>query len=407
MASNNTFGSPSGPREVFHPGLARGTRRRFRRDRVPGLDLANGLYVPTGLWPARGWLLMRRSEYDQIDPYATDLELRPQDYLKVTPGLVFGGLTVVHARSITTGLAEDPDAIYLVEVTDARGRLFNRWSCRGVNAQYNVRAPAYPGEYYSGTLDGGTTPWTWDRMCQDLWSRMNELGSYPGLPSTPGGTPENWSFPGSPVWPGFCRILKFLGMTVACDLTVSSPYTVVDQGGSDASFTAATARYRRLLEDDAEWLDGGGGRVPGRVVCYFHRRNEQYGTEETVRRDTLQWQTSSLYEVSVTSPPPFDASPAIHHLWGDFTVRYDVDNSPLAADVAQAAVLAQQMVSDYFRDVFSATDGFMRRRYAGTVPFTTGSQVDGVCWRQDFRDRGGWVTEVVRCEEPPWPEVTW
>ncbi len=406
MSDANTFGTADTRAVLLDPRRERALRRRFRRDDVPELALANSVHVPAGRWPVRGWLLLRRRDYDRIDPYATDLSLSLEDFLRRTPPVTLSGLTVVQARCVSTGLASDPDAAYLVEVTDARGTLWNRWSAQGTTSQYNVRAPAYPGEFYEATLDAGV-PWTWDRLCQDLWSQMPALGSYPGLPLTPLGVPEGWSFPGEPAWLALDRVLTFCGLSVACDLTVSSPYAVVADGAADTIFDAATAQYADFLEDDDEWIDAGSGRVPGSVVCYFHRRNEQYGTEETVRRDALQWQTTPLYSVTVNSPAPYSASTAVHHLWGSFTVRYDVDGQPLAADVAQAAVEAQEMVTEYFRVVYSGTAGYMRRKYLGTVPFVTGSQVDGVCYRMDFRTRAGWETEIVRRPGPPWPEVTW
>ncbi len=160
-----------------------------------------------------------------------------------------------------------------------------------------------------------------------------------------------------------------------------------------------------LLEDDFEYLDTGSGRVAGKLNVFFHVAYQYYGTEETVRRDDHQWQTIPPHLVVKTAPVPFNAAAGTAFLWDDFTVRLDVDGNPLAADVTTAATIATERATQYFN--YTRAAGFLRRVYAGALPFKPGSQLDGVCWRQDFREqtRGGWRTELVRGPQPPWPMV--
>jgi hypothetical protein len=405
---------------LVDPRLILENRHRFRRDLIPELELANSLYVPSGQWAARGWVLVRRGDYDDLDPYATNLQLTLLD--TVNPPLTFKNLTVVQARCVSRGVAADPDAVYLVELTDGRGVLHNPWFAFPTNSAYNVRAPAYPGLFYEASLNTGTT-WAWTQVIEDLWNQMSEfLGNFPGMPVSPPAVPENYWYPGCTAFHALCEILDLFGLTIAVDLTQDAAYTIVVLGATDPN-TALQTKYKGLLEDDLEWIDTGSGRVPGSVTVYFHRRNEYYGTEETVRRDTLQWATKSLYSVTVNAPAQFSEAVGQHFLWDDFTVRYDINDNPMSADTVTANTIANATVQDYYNRIYRGTQGYLWQLYAGVLPFTTGPMIDGVRWRQVFvedesdtrrpqpltyRDRlvrAGWRTEIVRGPQPPWPQV--
>jgi hypothetical protein len=389
---------------LFDPRPAREHRRRFLRDDVSELRHANSFFCPGGRWAARGWVLVRRGDYDLLtDLYRTDFQLQIDDFL--TGGLTFPNLAVVQARCVSRGLAADPDALYLVELTDARGLLHNPWAAFPTATLYNVPSPAYPGQFYATSTAGGT-PWTWDEMVRDLWEQMGAfLGAYPGLPTTPGGAPEGFFFPGVPALAALARVLDHLGLTLSANPLLEGPYGVVVPGAADAAHAALLARFAGRLEDDLEFIDAGSGRVPGLVTVYFHRRNAFYGTEETVRRDNLQWAAEPFYAVTVPAPAPFDAAAGTGHLWDDFTVRYDVDGSPLAADALTAAAIAAERVGQYFQRITQGTIGYFKQVYAGALPFYAGSQLDGVCWRQTGTPDGAWRTELIRGPQPPWPDL--
>ncbi len=313
-----------------------------------------------------------------------------------------------------------------MEITDKQGVLWNQWSQWGTTSYYNSRAPAYPQQFYSPSLNVGGATWTWNSMVGDLWAQMPLLGPYPGLPITPIESAEGFDFPGASAWEALNLIIDYLGCAIATDLTSSTPYTIVSGGAADAIFTANQAMYLSLLEDDLEFISTGAGRVPGNVIVYFHRRNQYYGTEETIRRDNFQWAVSPLFSVPVTATQAgysgFASAPGTHHIWAEFTVQFDINGQPLAADVTQAGLVAIERATQYYNRIYRGTAGSMRQIYTGTVPFTTGSLVDGVCWRQNFpvgesldspaqrseRDdyrRTGWITEIVRGPMPPFDEV--
>lgn len=391
---------------LHDPRYERAHRSRFLRIDIPKLERANSFYVANGRWPSRGWVLLRREDYNNLNLYATNLQLNFADVQTGTQ-VTLQNLSIVQAQCVSRGIAADPDAIYLVELTDRQGIAWNKWFEFPTESDYNVRSPAYPQQFYSGSLLAGS-PFTWSQMLSDLWGQMASiLFAYPGLPITPSGTPENFSFPGTTAWGAVNLILDLLGCTVASNLqSATAPYSIVQGGTADANFTALQAKYAPVLQDDLEWIDTGSGRVPGTVLVLFHRRNDQYGTEETIRNDALQWFTTPFYSVPVTSPAPFNNAPGMHYIWCEFTVRFDINNNPLPADVATANAIAAERVNQYFARIYRQTLGYMRQVYTGVLPFVTGSQVDGVCWRQDYKDgRQGWVTEIVRGPDPAWEEV--
>lgn len=374
--------------------------------------------MPTGRRASRGWVLMARADYNKINTYSTALQLSIGDPRLSSNVGILKNLSIVQAQCVTRGIASDVAALYLVEITDGRGILENEWFKFPLTAQYNIRAPAYPQTFHPASMnstvpaDSGSGPppplttWTWETMLHDMWNKMSAfLGAWPGLPYAPAGMPEGFWFSGVPAWPAMCDVLSYLGMVVAVNLTSTTPFTIVDNGAADPVFAALQAKYAGHLEDDQEWINTGAGRVPAAVNVYFRRRNSIYGSEETVtyRSDgPYQWDMSSTYTVSVAAPALFASASGTGYLWSDFTVRYDQNNTPLAADVAVAAAIAAERVSQYFDEIYSGTLGHMSQTYTGALPFVTGSQVDGVCWYQDYADqaRQGWKTRIIRGASP-------
>jgi hypothetical protein len=390
----NTFGGYP----LIDPSGVRANRDRFQRDLIPELDRANAYYSMAGRWPDVGWLLISRASYNQLNPYSNNLQLVLADF--INPPLVVSNVSIVQARCVTRGVNKDPNAVYLLQVTNNEGVIYNPWFQYPVNAQYNVRAPAYDGGYYSGSLNSGV-PWTWDGMVGNLWAKASGLlGTYPHLPTAPTGTPENFIFVGVPLWEAINRIMDYLGL----DISGNYPnFTIVAPGTADPSYSLMTLKYAGNLQDSMEYLDMGSGRVPSQVVVYFHARYQYYGTEETVRNDAWQWQNQPTYQATVPAPSQFSNAVGTGYIWVDFTVRLDVDGNPLPADVVAAATIAAERVGQFFNTIYRGTQGFLRHVYAGLLPFTTGSMVDGVRWFQTG-DGKGWRTEVIRGYI--WPEAT-
>lgn len=384
----NTFGSGATQVPLFSPKSVIADRQRFGREAMPNLEKVNSICCPAGRQPSTGYILLKKTDYDRLDKYSTSLELR------ITPEVVLKHLAIVQAQCVTQGLG---DPLYLIELTDARGILLNKWFQTPLLAKYNIRALAYPEAFYYNTLNAGTT-WTWSTMLQNIWPGL--LGTWPGLPLQPLGTPEGLSFEGVSSWDTLCDILEYLGLAVACNLMSASPFTIVEQGAADTSFSALTARYSPLLEDDLTYIDTGSGRVPKEVTVLFRRRNRVYGTEETVylENDDLaqQWLIKDIYPITVAAPTTFAAAAGNHYIWSDFTIRYDQNSDPLAEDVVTATFIAAERVRQYFAKIYHQTLGSMSRTYASALPFITGSQVDSVTYYMDESRRQGWKTKLTR-----------
>lgn len=401
----NTFGSSTQQFSLYDTRSVKEDRVRFRRHTILPLELANSFYCPSGCYPSRGWLVLARSDYNKLDQYSTTLQLNINDTNANNNVATLKNLSIVQAQCVTRGLATDPNALYLVEVTDGRGILSNKWFNFPTTSYYNIRSPAYPQTFHPGSMNAGTT-WTWSTMLQNLWVQMGTfLGTWPGLPITPVGTPEGFWFPGVSAWQALCDILDHLGLTIKCDLTQASPYTIVVQDLADTTLTLLQTKYLTNLEDDLEWIDSGAARVPATVKIFFRRRNSIYGTEETVRYDSLQWDMTPLYSITVNAPAAYSSAVGEHYEWSDFTVRYDQDNNPIAADVTQANIIANQRTLQYYARI--APSQYMSQTYAGALPFTNGSKVDGVGWYMDYRGDGwaGWRTQIIYGPQPPWPDI--
>lgn len=401
----NSFGTSTTRYPLYDARRAREERMRFRREMLPALERASSFCMSAGRWPSRGWFLMARRDYDKLDKYSTSLQLEIGAELAADNVRMLKGLSIVQAQCATPGLPSDPDALYLVEVTDARGLLCNRWYQRPLTRFYNIRAAAHPRNFIleTGKPQAGSAPtpthipWTWSEMLQDMWLALPQLGPWPGLPYTPLGTPEGFWFPGTPGWIALCDVLDYLGLTVAVDNTSTNPYTIVRQNAADTTFSKLQTKYRTHLEDDLEWIDEGSGRVPGSVDVIFRRRDQTYGN---------LWTDSPVHTVTVTGPSVFSGSPGKHYIWADYTVGYDASGNAKALDVSVALEIATERADNYYDRVHG---GFMTQIYAGALPFKTGSLCDGVKWHMDYqRDDGhaGWRTKLVYGGiDPPFPEV--
>src|SRR5262249_25147121 len=131
----NVFGPSAGisssqAYQLVDPRRVVAARNRFRRMAIPELELANSLYVSSGKWPARGWIVLRRQDYNALagsggtGTYATNLRLQIDSFDPRLPPVTFTDLSIVQARCVSRGISSDPNAVYLVEITDRRGLLW-------------------------------------------------------------------------------------------------------------------------------------------------------------------------------------------------------------------------------------------------------------------------------------------
>lgn len=250
---------------------------------TPWWGKANYFRCPLGEEPGSGHVLLRRRDLDALDINAGQALL-----ITRTSGdtFTFANLFILSAVCVTPGRDEDPDAAYLVELTD------RRWFLREftqISAGYNLRNGYSGGDYHPAT-ENGSVPWTWATMAEDVWGEAT-TDAWPGLPYTPHGTPEDWEFNHESAWTALHRILDRINCAVRYDPTLAT-FAIVKLSTADAAALAATnALKARGVTWDADPYEPA-SRLPAAVVVAF-RRFPRPGAAG-----------SRYYEVEVPDPNP-------------------------------------------------------------------------------------------------------
>jgi hypothetical protein len=337
-----------------------------------------------GVQSGQGWLLLPRSALDVLDLDA-DHDLTFSLDASEIQGPPLPTLTVVHrslhvvlATSASPGMRGDPNEPFLVELADRRRILH----AVPIDGAYNVRSTPGGSAYFSATLSGGVTPWTWATMAADVWEAVEtgagSLGVFPGLPFTPSGTPENFSFWGWPALDALGAILGRIGCALNLD-TQTDTFSIVRVAEEDAVNNAVlTARDGLRVWDDSFQYPVR-GRVPETVRVLFpaHRLVPDLTG------------ASPWHHVDEVSGPA-DAEPG--------TVAQVIDDMPALYDATGAltngtalATRAAERASDFFR---SALAPLLRRTWG--VPLTDqGLRTGPLVKARRTGDRGaGLVTEA-------------
>jgi len=349
----------------------------------PWVSDANGFTCPLGQAPGRGRVLMRRGDLDTIDREALhDLVFRDG-----ANAVTVKSLLIVRAVAITPGYRSDPNTAYWVEIAD------KRYLCRGVpiDQAFNVRSSP-SGDYYSATLNGGVA-WTWAGMAQTIWTAVGKLGTWPGLPFTPDGTPEGFSFYGGRAYDALGQVLDRIGCALRLDPTTGT-LTVVRIGATDATAELALTALERSRVWDDEPLDPVRARVPASARVLFRRQR--------ITPDLTGG--SPFYTVDVADPSGTLAGAES----GTYVVLYDdlpatYDSAGSLTNAAALATRAADRAADYFRRVRLSR---LRRTFSGahaSAGLLPGPQVKATRWSE--RAGLGVLTEVFRDPGTPAPQV--
>jgi hypothetical protein len=423
------------------------------------LQNATRIMVPAGPMPARAVVLMLRSDvtaagFNINAQHTLHLEFDWSDVAgsasdDTLDSLDFNNLVVTREPIALTPsyVADAADSLMLVELADMRWMCHNQYFHQSIDAQYNVRAPAYVGAeqfnadagtaitplpadcYYRQSLDltDPTKPvtWTWATMLQDMWeNHLTILGDFPGLPDEitddKYGTPEGYVFLGVSAWLAINDVLTRLGCMIAPDLSetdVGSQYAIVQIGhpdtGLDDALAAAAGDGRKF--HDAEPPAVVMGMWPANVRVHFHRL-QQAGGEATTTNDDAQWQAGpsdpvqvgddpdpakssgrSVYTVDVPGPDQTNTLADVYHpIWDDLPAIFDGNDNCLNA--ADLDARAQLRVDDYYR-LFQGKGGTrLWQRYSGLLEIAPGSTLKGVAWVAGMAGTPdeGVFTEIVR-----------
>jgi hypothetical protein len=261
-----TFGGKpcQDPRKIAEY-LARDTAFTIMRD---WHGHANRFTCPLGDRPGRGLLLLRKQDITDLDlDNVTEFDLVVSDQIR---RLVIPSLHPLRAWSITPGSDNDPNTVYAMEVADKRYYLWQSYT----NAAYNVRrAPdmTADNDYIDETMNGSSTPWTWDSMGEDLWNAMGWTTSWPGWPFTPDGQPEGWHFWQVPSIEALQAVARRLGCSLRFN-PFTSALDIIQLGDVDADYDSSVeafkSRYRLWNE---EWIEPWSPIVPEKVRVVFRR----------------------------------------------------------------------------------------------------------------------------------------
>lgn len=354
---------------------------------------ANSLTVPIGQEPTRGYFLMLREDVAAIDltaPQTFQLlssEMHRGGRVDQTSTLDFPNLYVVNDPLRIDGVGDaNPVAVYLVDVADIRHAL-NRFSC--LSKCYNLRKPG-PGykiasaeRFYSASLDSAAL-WTWDTLCEDIWDQIGvEIGSYPGLPYTPLGSPEDFRFFGVNAWDALHQVLAQIGCTtkpLPTQATVG--FDIVQLGEDQANLTTYETKYNAKEKHNLDALDAVALRVPHTIRVFFYYRDE---------RQPDNWALAP-YSVDKTTGVTGAIAGTVLPLWSYIPARYDFTSG--LQDSSALSNLAGE-IKDNWLQIHNVARA--RKVYMGIVAdVLPGELIRAVEWR----DAGyGWQTTTSRRPE--------
>lgn len=360
----------------------------------PEMARANSIMNPLGSAPCRAWLLMTRVNLNSLSKETTTHQIALQDAQgnKIT----LYKQVFVKARCLTPGISADANGLYLAEFSDQTWLVNNpTYNCT-INKQYNVPAAAMgSGAYYYDTTNAGTA-WTWATMWADLWTTTvgSILGTTPALPVTPNGAPTAFIFPGISGWEAINQVLARIGCALNLNpLASGNQFSVIQVGAADSAATTLLSQNASRKIHDEEFIESSIGKVPSGVTVYFHKANQDYGTENTTGSAAgKQWSTGASYQVSIAGPSGVPTGGVNHPIWDDLQALYDASGTLTNSSALNTR--AQERANDFYRWIQAPGGDFLHRTYSGLIPFDTGSIIRGVAWRQD--GNGAFVTEAIR-----------
>jgi hypothetical protein len=348
----------------------------------PWLGKANSFACPLGPTPGQGILLLLRATLDTLNLNANhDLVF----WDGIRPKVTLKNLVPVRAMCCTPGARGDRLAAYMLEITD------KRWlaSAYPIDAAYNVRSEAGGSSYFSATKNGGSA-WTWAEMVQDIWETITPLGAWPGLPFTPHGTPEGFSFYGANAYDALNTVLDRLGCALYLD-PLTDRFTIKQLGEADATATDTLIQWDDLRIWDDEPIEPNRGRVPHKVRVHFVKQDDTADTTGA----------SHYYTLDRTDPTASGVLSGVES--GTYALLYDDLPAVYAAGVlSNGSTLsdrADERAEDFFRQARQERIGRTYTGQAAPAGLLPGKQIRAIEWR----DLGAGL--VTRVESGPglWP----
>lgn len=339
---------------------------------TPWFGKAGSFLLPLGERPGRGWILLYKTDLDDIDQ-TTDHSLvwsgSTTSYRRTLTNI-----TLIRSECIDPGSATDTRAVYLCEVVDRRYLL----SRIRVDKAYNLRKPDGSDQYLAGTLNSGVA-WTWQQIVTDL---ATDLGIAPlTLPFTPQGTPESLSYWGNNfAWSALCNVLD----RIACSIEYNpetNTFAIVRLGSTDSTFATAQTSLNAVRTWDDYASEPVRGWRPETVTVLFNRYPPPTGG------------TSPVYAVDITLDAEDGVESGTSVILEDDRIARGATGAP--SNAADLATRAQERADDWLRK----REGYDRRLVRVYRDFQAGNNLLGSQIAEVFYgDRGGPFATGIRSE---------
>lgn len=391
MAINPTIST----RAIVHPGV----HYQQALENASPTDFwgrANSYRCPLGAEPGRCWLLLLRSDIENLSKTAYHELI----WKSGSAELKIKNLVLADTNCMDLALAGNLKEVHLCEFQDVRATLQKS----SINSQYNVRFPAPSATsgdslFYTDSTNGGTA-WTWQTLLDDIWGNLPAVaGTAPTLPHTPDGTPEGFRFIGVSAWAALHEVLRKIHCTTALD-----PTTVADAKFSYVQLGTVDPDLAETLEDLAGRLmydydpvpDLNLAEYPATIRVFFMRREEYHGIEKDTI-DSGNWEMAPVVSKDYTTGITGAAAGTVLPVWDDLSAL--TDSAGTVSNDTALQTRADEIGEDLVDKIESLRDG-LHRLYQGIVlTVLPGSEITSVTWR-DYGDDWGLVTEIERRPMP-------
>jgi hypothetical protein len=232
---------------------------------------ANHFKCPLGHLPGTGIILLRKGDIDRLgidDPhdlvfseFGTEVRIR--------------NVLITSAKCVTPGARDDPNAVYQVQIADARhtlgeiilGQRYNMVQNDGDNYQEITVINDTDSDSDSEAV--GYRAYTWQEMLDSIWSLASLNSTTPTLDPVPHGTPENFDFDTDSALYGLGVVLDRLGLALRwTPWAESEAFDIVTIGDelTDSEDLEVTPKARRF---DSMSVWGNAASIPGSVRVVF------------------------------------------------------------------------------------------------------------------------------------------
>lgn len=361
---------------------------------------ANAVFCPLGPAPTQAWFLMTKGSLDELDENAAhtvrwkQITRADDGSADVVTTLQFAGLYMVSAERLLHGGPGDANALFLVELADARLLAARNSDCGSIIA--NVRTFASNVDYLPETAQ-----YTWHSLVEALWDACGLLGTFPGLPSglPIDGVPDSTWLIGLNAWRALTAVLDQLDCGIVHNVPVmlnedgtpiaepDTTYSIVQLGASQTIAAAAST-----LQWNAEPLTMAASQAAATLNVYFYYHRQNYGQERDTEIDS-NWAVNGAGDYTAISTG-ITGAVGTKAIWDDLKLVLDENSSPLnfSSIITRAGNRRDRYATRW------TVENQHRIHYGLLGDFLPGGQIRATLWRNwDDGDSplGGTVTEFI------------